>query len=212
MRSDAIDRIVSTYLKQPVKLSWKGSIADPLRGRLDEVTLTLAGVATAWIALDEIVLGAAHVEITPGLPARIAVQRPQVQLALGQARVDDWVERFRLPFDLRLGPNGLAVKPRMIDVSMLEFETRLAVKSGWFVLQPMRTGLIGVPDWFGAVLRTYLPLPPVSDSARIVSIRHAPRHLWIDLEADDLEEELTPGLADRLRERLLPFSRAGKAE
>ena len=81
MRSDAIDRIVSTYLKQPVKLSWKGSIADPLRGRLEEVTLTLAGVATAWIALDEIVLGAAHVEITPGLPARISVQRPHVQLA-----------------------------------------------------------------------------------------------------------------------------------
>ncbi len=46
MRSDAIDQLISSYLKQPVKVSWESGTADVLRGSFDSPRIELAGLAT----------------------------------------------------------------------------------------------------------------------------------------------------------------------
>ena len=58
MRSQTIDQLVSTYLRQPVALSWDGTLADPLRGSFDGVRLAFGGVATTFLPLEEVVLAA----------------------------------------------------------------------------------------------------------------------------------------------------------
>jgi hypothetical protein len=38
-----------------------------------------------------------------------------------------------------------------------ELEARLEVVSGWFVLQPKRASILGVPNYVASLFRTYLP-------------------------------------------------------
>ena len=207
MRSDAVDRLVSAYLKRPVLVSWEGSLADPLTGCLDQARIAFGGVATGWMSLDEVVIAAERVELSPGMPSTMLIRGARVEVALAQPQLDDWLERFRLPFELLLEERGLVLRAGVPGVPKVDFETGLSVVRGWFVLQPRRTAFVDVPPWVGTMLRAYLPLPPISESARIGAIRHEPGRVRVEFEVDDLEEELNAGLVGRLRERLLPFWR-----
>jgi hypothetical protein len=207
MRSQTNDQLVSTYLRQPVALSWDGTLADPLRGSFDGVRLAFGGVATAFLPLEEVVLAAKRARITPGLPARIQIEGGTLEVAVGQADIERWMERFPLPFKLAIGSGGIVVKTEIRGFPITEFEMQLEVLGGWFVLKPQRATFMGVPGYVSSLLRSYLPLPPISEETRIIAIDHEPQRIRLTLGIDDFEEDVTPGLLDRVRGRVLPFAR-----
>ena len=205
MRSDAIDQWLSSYLELPVKLSFEGSVGDALRGTFDGVCLEIAGVATAWLPLERIRLSAARATLTPGLPAVLAVEEPVVSLTVGQRDLDRWQRGSQLPFRLQLGEKGLSVNTGIAGVVLTEFEAQLEVVNGWFVLRPRSVSILGIPSQLARWLRAYLPLPPVSPEARLTGIDHAAGRLTMHFSISDFEEEVTPGMMQRLRKRLLPW-------
>ncbi len=202
MRSDPIDQVLSSYLKLPVKASWEGSAADTIRGSFAGPSLELAGVATAWLPLDRVCLTAEHASFTPGIPPHIAVIKPRLSITVGQEPIDDWVSRFRLPFRLLLGDKGLRAKMGIAGFPVGELETKLEVVGGWFVLQPRKASVLGVPAYVATLFRTYLPLPPLPEDAKLVDIAHRRGELELSFEMPDFEEAVTPGLVDRLKSRL----------
>jgi hypothetical protein len=204
VRSDILDQLVASYLRQPAKASWAGSAADLLRGTFDDAHLELGGIATAWLPLEGVVLSARRVEFTPGIPAHIRVEEPSLSAVVGQRDVTRWVERFQLPFELHLTERGLLAKARIGGLEVGEIEARLEVVGGWFALQPRRASLLGVPNYVAWLFRAYLPLPPLADGARLDEIGHEEGKIRLRFEVDSFEEELTPGLLGRLRGRILP--------
>ena len=207
MRSDAIDQLIGAYLKRPVEVSWRGGIADPLRGSFEGARVVFGGVATAWLSLDEVVLSADRVRVIPGMPARLAVSGGILEVAVGEREIERWLRRFQLPFQLAMGSGGIVVKTEIRGFPVSEFEMLLEVVGGWFVLRPQRASFLGVPGYVSSLLRSYLPLPPISDETRILAIDHEPRCIRLTLGVDDFEEEVTPGLLARLRARVMPFAR-----
>jgi len=206
VRSDALDQWLSSYLEMPVKIAWEGALADALRGRLDGVSFEMAGVATAWMPLERIVVHADHARFTPGFPARIRVEAPVVQFTVGQRDLDRWQNGFQLPFKLKLAREGLVVNTEIAGLPISEFETTLEVVRGWFVLKPRRAAILGVSNQLARLFRAYLPLPPLSPDARVVAIEHGTDRLSIHLGLSDFDEEITPGMLTRLRRRVLPWS------
>jgi len=205
VRSDAIDQWLSSYLELPVSLSFEGSFGDALRGTFDEVGLEIAGVATAWVPLERIRLTAARATLTPGLPALLAVEEPVVSLTVGQRDLDRWQGGIQLPFRLQLGEKGLVINTEFAGYALSELEMRLEVVNGWFVLRPRSVSILGIPSQLARWLRAYLPLPPISQDARLTGIDHAPDRLTLHFSISDFEEAITPGMLNRLRKRLLPW-------
>jgi hypothetical protein len=206
MRSDALDQWLSSDLEMPVRISWEGALSDALRGRLDGVSFEIAGVATAWMPLERIIVHADHARFTPGLPARIRVEAPVVQVTVGQRDLDRWQNGFQLPFKLKLGREGLVVNTEIAGLPISEFETTLEVVRGWFVLKPRRASILGVSNQLARLFRAYLPLPPLSPDARLVGIEHATDRLSLHFGISDFEEEVTPGMLSRIRRRVLPWT------
>ncbi len=207
MRSDPIDRILSSYLELPIRASWEGSAADSIRGSFQEPRLELDGLASSWLPLERVEFSADHARFTPGVPPRIEVEGPRLAISVGQSAVDDWVRRFRMPFRLRLGERGLQLETKVAGFPVGEIETKLEVVGGWFVLQPRRASILGVPNYVATLFRSYLPLPPLPSDARLLRIDHCPEEVQLTFAVDDFEETITPGLMDRLQARLLPWSR-----
>ncbi len=204
MRSEVLDQLVARYLERPVKASWEGSPGDLLRGVFDDPHLELGGLATAWMPLEGVVLSARRAELHPGVPASIRVVEPSLLVSVGQRDVSRWVERFQLPFELRLTDVGVLARARVAGVPVGEVEASLSVVRGWFVLQPRRASLLGVPNYAAWLFRTYLPLPPLAEGARLEEIGHEEGRLRLRFELESFEEELTPGLLGRLQRRVLP--------
>lgn len=204
MRSDVLDQLFSTYLRQPVKASWEGSPSDLLRGSFEEARIELGGIATAWLPLEGVVLSASHVAFEPGMPARIRVEEPRITAVVGQRDVERWLGRTQLPFALNLTERGIVARAQVAGLNVGEIEARLEVLRGWFILQPRRASLLGIPNYAAWLFRTYLPLPPLADGAKLEEIGHEPNRLRLAFEVDGFDEELTPGLIGRLRARVLP--------
>ena len=204
MQSDVLDQLLTNYLKQPVKASWDGSAADLLRGSFDDCRLELGGVATAWLPLEGVVLSARRAVFRPGVPASIEVDDPSLLVSVGQRDVTRWVDRYQLPFELQLTERGLLARAKVAGVQLGEIEVQLQVVGGWFVLQPRRASVLGVPNYAAWLFRTYLPLPPMAEGASLDEIGHDEGSVRLRFEIDSFEEELTPGLLSRLRRRLIP--------
>jgi hypothetical protein len=204
VHSEILDQLFSTWLEQPVKTSWQGGPADLLRGRFEHARIELGGVATAWLPLEGVVVSASRFEISPGLPVRIRVSEPSLQAVVAQRDVERWIRRFQLPFELELSEEGLLARARIAGFPVAEVEATLAVVKGWFVLQPRRASLLGVPNYAAWLFRTYLPLPPLAEGATLEEIGHEHGRLRLRFELDSFEEEITPGLFRRLYRRVLP--------
>ncbi len=189
----------------PVKLSFESSVGDALRGSVEGVSLEVAGVATAWLPLERIAMGAQRATLTPGLPATLSVEKPVVSITVGQRDLDRWQGGSQLPFRLQLGEKGLVVNTGVAGVVITEFEAQLEVVNGWFVLRPRRAAILGIPSQLATWLRAYLPLPPISPGARLSGIDHAAGRLTLHFAVADFEERVTPGMLQRLRKRLLPW-------
>jgi hypothetical protein len=207
VHSDAIDQLIGSYLKQPVRVGWEGGTADTLRGSFDSPSIEFAGLATAWLPLERVVVKAAHASLVPGVPARLEVEGSEVEITLGQAELDKWLSRFELPFRLALGAKGMTLHTEIAGFPIGELEARLEVVGGWFVLSPRRASILGVPGYVSSLFRTYLPVPPLSRDTRLIDVGHRQGELRLSFEVGDLVEDITPGLVARLQRRLLPFGR-----
>lgn len=208
-RSEAIDALLSRYLELPARVSWRGALADSMRGTFEGARLELAGIAVLALPFERLALEAERFRFTPGLPARIEATAPRLELSIDQERVDRWLARARAPFTLDLLEGSIGLRVEMAGWPIGRTETELRVQNGWFVLAPKHAELLGLSSRVARLFRSYWPMPPLAPHTRLAGISHGPGTLRLDLALDDFEEEITPGLVDRMRERFLPFTRPG---
>ena len=204
-RSDLIDELLSTYLELPVRMVWESARGVPFPDTFDNARLEFQGIATEWLDLKQIVCLGRQVCIVPGLPARLIVRGPGLEIAFGQQALDRWLNRFQLPYRLELGEDALVVHMEVAGFPVAEFETTIEVEGGWFVLRPQRASILGVPSYVSSLFRSYLPIPPLSRESRLVAITHAKGSLRLTFAMDDFDELVTPGLLLRLRKRYFPL-------
>ena len=207
MRSDAIDNLLSNYLKMPAKVSWEGALADSVRGVFEGVRLELTGVAILALPFDRLVFRADRFQFTPGIPARIEAVGTRIEVSIDQRQIDRWLKRARVPFDLRLTEDAIDFQMNVGGVSLTRTRTELGVQRGWFVLRPQRVEVLGVRARLVSIFRTYLPLPRLAPQTRLTGIRHAEGSLRFELGLDDFSDVITPGLIERLQSRFLPFAK-----
>ncbi len=204
-RSDVIDQLVGSYLKLPVFASWEEASGIPFPDRFRGARLELQGLATAWFNLEQIVWRADEVRIMPGLPASVDLKGVSVEIAIGQQELDRWLKQFRLPYRLELADKGLIVHTELAGFPLAQFETKLEVVGGWFVLEPKSASILGVPGYVSSLFRSYLPMPPLSRESRLAAIEHEPGRLRLRFALEDFVEEVSPGLLGRLRKRFFPM-------
>jgi hypothetical protein len=206
MRSDAIDQLLSSYLKLPAKVSWDGALADSVRGIFEGVRLELAGVAMLALPFDRLVLQADRFQFTPGLPARFEAVRPRLEVSIDQRQLDRWLRRARVPFELRLTAKAIEFRIDYLGFPLGRTETELRIQRGWFVLVPQHAEFLGVRNRLISLFRAYIPLPRLAPQTRLTGIEHVDGGLRLELTLDDFSDVITPGLVDRLQRRFLPFS------
>lgn len=203
-RSDLVDELLSSYLKIPVVMRWERASGLPFPDRFENSRVEFQGIATEWLDVERIACVAKEARIVHGLPARLVLSEPALEITIGQPALDKWLKRFQLPYRLELGADGLIVHTEIAGFPVAEFETTLEVVGGWFVLKPKRASFFGVPGYVSSIFRTYLPVPPLSRESRLSAIHHAPGMLILRFALGDIEEEITPGLLFRLRRRFFP--------
>ncbi len=202
--SKVIAELISSYFELPARVHWRRATGLPFPGQFEDAELEFSGVATAWLNLKQVTWRAAQVRFVPGIPARIQATAPTVEIAVGKDELDRWLARFELPYRLELTADALVIHTEIAGFPVAELEARLEVVNGWFVLQPKRASIFGVPNYVASLFRTYLPLPPLTGDTRLVSIRHEPEVLGLTFALQDFEESVVPGLLGRLQKRLLP--------
>jgi hypothetical protein len=205
-RSDVIDQLVASYLKIPLKIYWRETRGLPFPDTFIDARLEFAGMTTSWLRLDSVIWRAGEVRFVPGFPARLYVRSPSVEFVVGQAELDRWQSRFSLPYRLELTESGITVHTELAGFPLAEFETGLTVVDGWFVLEPKRATVLGVPGYVSSLFRGYLPVPPLSGEIRLAGIEHAAGILRVRFDIDDFDEEVTPGMLSRLQKRLFSFN------
>jgi hypothetical protein len=203
-RSDMLDELLSSYLQLPVMMYWEKASGLPFPDRFHNARVEFRGIATAWLELKKIVCEAEEVVLVHGLPARLTMKNPGVEIVIGQMELDTWLGRFQLPYRLELGEEAVIVHTEVAGFPIAEFETSIEVDGGWFVLKPKRAAIFGVPGYVSSLFRTYLPIPPLSAETRLTRIRHEAGLLGLRFALEDFEEEVTPGLLLRLRKRFFP--------
>jgi hypothetical protein len=207
VRSDAIDELLSTYLKMPAKVSWEGALADSVQGVFEGVRLELAGVAILALPFDRLVFQVDRFQFTPGIPARIEAINPLIEVSINQRQLDRWLRRARAPFDLRLIEDAIEFRMNVRGLPLARTETELHVQRGWFVLKPKRAEFLGVRARLVSLFRTYIPLPRLAPQTRLSGIAHRNGAIRLEFSLDDFTDEITPGLIERLQNRFLPFAR-----
>lgn len=199
-----IEQLISSYFELPVRVDWKNAAGMPFPDRFDEPELRFSGLATAWMNLQQVVWRAEHVRFQPGMPATVQVRAPRVEVAVGKDDFARWLKRFELPYRVELTDDAIVLHTEVGGFPVAELEARLEVVGGWFLLQPKRASILGMPNYVAALFRTYLPIPPLAGNTRLESIRHEPDSLRLTFELEDFEEQVTPGLLARLQKRLMP--------
>ena len=207
MRSDAIDQVISTFLEMPARVSWSGAIADSARGHFEDARLELAGMAVLALPVERLVLEARRFQFVPGIPARFVVEGPRMVLTLDQRQIDTWLDRSSAPFALRLTAQSVEFRVDVAGFPISRAETEVRISRGWIVLQPKHQEFLGIRNRLATLFRTYLPLPRLAPQTRLTGVEHAEGLIRLELTLDDFEDEITPGLVERVQERFLPFAK-----
>lgn len=202
--SSVIDQMVSSYFELPVHIDWAHATGLPFPDQFEQPELHFSGLATAWMNLHEVIWRADHVRFIAGMPASVRVRGPRVEVAIGKDDLTRWLKRFELPYRVELTEDAIVLHTEFGGFPVAELEARLEVVGGWFLLQPKRASILGVPNYVASLFRTYLPMPPLAGNTRLESIRHQPDVLRLTFGLEDFEEQVTPGLLGRLQKRLLP--------
>ena len=209
MHSDSIDELISNYLAMPARLSWKGALGDSVRGTFVGGRLELAGLAVLALPCQRLILESDRFQFTPGLPARIQAVGPRIEMTIDQAQLDRWLARAKAPFRLALQENGVELALDLAGYPVTRLKAELCIDRGWFVLRPRRAAFFGLENRLVALFRAFFPMPKLAPETRISGIRHEPGALVLEFRLNDFEEELRPGLAQRLQKRFLPLPRIG---
>ncbi len=205
MRSDAIDQLLSTYLEMPARVSWDGALAESALGRFEGARLELAGVAVLALPFDRLVLESDSFRFTPGIPARIAATGPRLILSFDQRQLDLWLKKA--PFSLVLTERAVEFRMDVAGLPLGRTETEIEIRRGWFILKPKRAEFLGLQTRLASLFQTYLPLPRLAPETRLTGIEHAAGSIRLELTLDDFEDEITPGLVERLQHRFIPFAK-----
>jgi hypothetical protein len=206
LRSDAIDQLISSYLKQPAKVSWNGAIGDSVRGLFDGGRVELAGVALLALPFDRLVFESDRFAFTPGIPATIQVLRPRVEISIDQRQLDRWLRRARAPFSLSLQEDAIEFQMEVAGFPITRTRTTVDIVDGWASLKPLHAEVFGLRSRLATLFRASLPIPRLAANTRITAVRHAQGAIRVELTLDDFEDRITPGLLDRLQSRFLPFA------
>ncbi len=207
MRSDAIDQLLSRYFELPARVSWRGALADSARGTFDEGRLELSGVAVWALPFDRLVLESDRFQFMPGIPARIAAYSPRISISIDQRQLDRWLARARAPFSLQLAEHAVEFRAQLAGLPLIRTETELRIDRGWVVLQPRQAEFLGIRNRLATLFRTSLPIPRLAPQTRLEAVDHEHGALRMTLSLEDFEEQITPGMIDRLRDRFIPFAR-----
>ncbi|MDA1077320.1 MAG: hypothetical protein O3A63_21620, partial [Proteobacteria bacterium] len=199
-----VDQFVSAYFTIPVTMTWQETRGLPIPDTYLGTRLNFAGLATSWLNLERMTLVADQLRFVPDMPIRMTVAGAQAEIVIGQTEITRWLERFQLPFKLELAEDGILVRNEFSGMPLAEFKTALEVVDGWFMLKPKTASFMGMPGWMPEFFRTYLPLPPLANEARIKAIEHAQGKLTLIMNLPDFEEPVTPGLLGRLQRRIFP--------
>lgn len=154
-----------------------------------------------------LVLESERFQFSPGLPARIQAIGPRVELTIEQSQIDRWLRRARAPFTLALREHGIEFALDVAGFPITRAAAALEIDRGWFVLRPKQASLFGLQNHLAALFRTYFPMPRLAPETRLSGIRHRPGALVLSLSLGDFEEDLTPGIVERLQRRFLPMPR-----
>ena len=207
MRSDAIDQLLSSYLEQPARVSWKAAAGDSVRGIFEGGRLELAGISVLALPVGRLVFETDRFQFTPGIPAKIELVRPRIEISFDQQQLDRWLARARAPFALLLRDDGIEFQMELGGLPISRTLTSLEIRAGWIALTPRYAEFLGLQSQLASLFRAYLPLPRLAPQTRITAIRHAEKSIRVELSLEDFEDEITPGLIDRLWSRFLPFAR-----
>ena len=207
MRSDAIDQLLSRFLELPARVSWTGALADSARGNFEGARLELAGVAVLAMPFNRLVLESERFQFIPGIPARIAATSPRIILSIDQRQIDRWLAQARAPFEMTLSEAGVQLRLDFAGRSLGRFDAEIRIQRGWFVLQPKHAEFLGIRNRLASLFRTYLPIPRLAPQTRLIGVEHASGSIRLVLGLDDFEDEITPGLVNRLQERFMPFAK-----
>lgn len=204
-RSDLIDELLSTYLKVPVMLYWGEARGVPFPDTFTDARAEFQGIATNWLDLERVTCVAENAKFVHGLPAKLQMKGPGLEITIGQKALDRWLKRFQLPYRLELGSEALIVHTEIAGFPVAEFETTVEIVGGWFVLKPKRASFFGVPGYVSSIFQTYLPVPPLSRDTRLTGIQHTAGSLTLCFALNDFDEEITPGLLLRLQKKFFPM-------
>jgi hypothetical protein len=207
MRSDAIDQLLSSYLEQPAKVSWKRAVGDSVGNIFEGGRLELTSVSVLALPVDRLVFETDRFQFTPGFPAKIEVAQPRVEISFDQPQLDRWLARARTPFTLQLREDGIEFQMELGGFPISHTLTSLEIRGGWVALKPRYAEFLGLQSRLASLFRAYLPLPRLAPQTRITAIRHAEKSIRVELSLEDFEDEITPGLIDRLWSRFGPFAR-----
>lgn len=205
MHSQAVDDLLSQYLAMPARVSWKGALGDSVRGTFVGGRLELAGVAVLALPCQRLVLESERFQFTPGLPARIQAVGPRIEMTIDQAQIDRWLARVKAPFRLALGEDGVELALDVAGFPVTRVVATLGIDRGWFVLRPKRAALLGIENRLVALFRTFFPMPRLAPETRLSAIHHRAGAIVLELTLADFEEDLSPGLVQRLQQRFLPL-------
>ena len=192
---DAASRIVDHPIRPRVKITAQGL----LRGELDVVKVEVPAVLAAGLVLDRVVVRAQRVRVVPGLPPRLRAGPIGLRAYVSQDNVDRWTRTARLPIHLQLTPDGVQITAGLAGIRVTETLADLEVAGRFLRLSPKRVTIAGVPAPMARFFRGYLPLPPLPRGARITEVRPGDGELEVTFQLDEIDEALTPDIAQRLR-------------
>ncbi len=209
----AIDDVASKVAERPIRVGASPSVDGLLRGRLDELRLSLDGVATSGLAVDRVQVVARGVQVVPGLAPRVRADDVGVTGTVTEASANRWLRTDVGPLRIHLRPDGVAVRTSIGGVTVNEVGAELAVEGTWLRLRPVRTAVLGMSAPLASVMRGYLPLPPLPAGARIVDVGHGEGVVAVTLGLGAIDEALDLDLPARLRGRfrLDPIGRSGRS-
>ena len=187
-------------------MRWESALAHGTQGHFERVHLEFSGLAVLTLPFERVSLEARRFQFIPGLPAHISVEDPRLVLSIGQPQLDSWLTRTHAPFDLRLTRGCVEFRLELGGLPITRAETELSIASGWLALKPKRTEFLGLENRLASAFRTYLPIPRLAPQTRLTGVEHAEGSLRLQLTLDDFDDQVTPGLVERIQERFLPFS------
>ncbi len=197
-----LDTVSEATLGRPLRPRLKITPTGLLRGEIDLIKIELPAYAVAGLVIDRFVVRAEHVRVLPGLPPKLVAGPVGLRAVVSQDNVDRWTKDLRLPFRLRLTPEGVVTTAGIGGIRVTDILTRPDIVGGFLRLQPQRASLLGVPTPLVRFLRGYLPLPPLPRDAVLEAVESGDGELTLRFRIDDFQQSLTPDVSRRLRQVL----------